>query len=380
VLFAIAMVAFGASGSAIARPKTGVAAMENVPADDASWPQFRDHADHSGHNLTETELSPATVPGLVDRWTYQADGSVGSSPAIAHGLVYIASSLHLFALDASTGAVVWSYPVDRGLVDASPAVDGGLVFATSQDSLFALDAATGELRWSRSFRIPIDSNPAVSGAMLYFASEETVFAVHPDSGLVKWSRPLTRDDIHSTPAVAGGRVYVSAGGRRGVVAIDAATGTVDWSAALPMSSGSSPAVVNGMVYVGDTDAQVYALDASTGAVRWTFKTGGFVRSSPAVADGTVFVGSDDGYLYALKASNGAERWAYPTSNALRSAPAVANGVVYFGSADGIHALDAKTGESLWSQALQRAAVSPAVVNGMVFVGSRDASIHAFGLP
>src|SRR5438094_163469 len=62
----------------------------------------------------------------------------------------------------------------------------------------------------------------------------------------------------------------------------------------------SPAVVNGVVYVGPFDNKVYALDASTGAVLWTYVTGNIVWSSPAVAKGVVYVGSYDGKVYALK--------------------------------------------------------------------------------
>ena len=36
-----------------------------------------------------------------------------------------------------------------------------------------------------------------------------------------------------------------------------------------------------------------------GYERWRYETGVGVESSPAVVDGVVYVGSDDGYLYAL---------------------------------------------------------------------------------
>jgi len=49
---------------------------------------------------------------------------------------------------------------------------------------------------------------------------------------------------------------------------------------------SSPAVANGVVYVGSQDGNVYALNASTGARLWGFTTGGSVFfSSPGVANG-----------------------------------------------------------------------------------------------
>ena len=62
---------------------------------------------------------------------------------------------------------------------------------------------------------------------------------------------------------------------------------------------SSPAVANGVVYVGSCDNNVYALNASTGAELWSYTTGTMGVSSPAVANGVVYVGSDDGKVYAF---------------------------------------------------------------------------------
>jgi outer membrane protein assembly factor BamB len=62
---------------------------------------------------------------------------------------------------------------------------------------------------------------------------------------------------------------------------------------------SSPAVANGVVYVGSDDDNLYAVDAITGSPLWQGATSGYLHSSPAVADGAVFIGSLDRYLYAF---------------------------------------------------------------------------------
>ena len=62
---------------------------------------------------------------------------------------------------------------------------------------------------------------------------------------------------------------------------------------------SSPAVANGIVYVGSNDKNLYALDAKTGAKLWSYATGNSVESSPIVTNGMVYVGSDDGKVYAF---------------------------------------------------------------------------------
>ena len=99
---------------------------------------------------------------------------------------------------------------------------------------------------------------------------------------------------------------------------------------------SSPAVANGVVYVGsvEPDGSLYAINANTGTLRWRYTTGDDFISSPAVANGVVYVGCDDHNLYALNASTGTLLWNHTMGYYVESSPTVANGVVYVGSNEG----------------------------------------------
>ena len=48
---------------------------------------------------------------------------------------------------------------------------------------------------------------------------------------------------------------------------------------------------------------VYALDASTGALLWKYTTGARIYSSPAVVNGMVYIGSEDADFYAFGLPN-----------------------------------------------------------------------------
>jgi hypothetical protein len=52
------------------------------------------------------------------------------------------------------------------------------------------------------------------------------------------------------------------------------------------------------------------------AIKWRLKTGGPVVSSPAVADGLLYLGSGDGWLYAIEAAGGRMQWRFPTGGAV----------------------------------------------------------------
>ena len=76
---------------------------------------------------------------------------------------------------------------------------------------------------------------------------------------------------------------------------------------------SSPAVVNGVVYFGSFDKNIYAVNATDGTKIWNFSTGAKIWSSPAVANNIVYIGSDDHDIYALNAQTGAQVWKFTTT-------------------------------------------------------------------
>ncbi len=203
-----------------------------------------------------------------------------------------------------------------------------------------------------------------------------------------WSY-TTGGRVYSSAAVANGVVYIGSADHR-LCALDAMTGAPKWSYTTGGAIySSSPAVANGVVYVGTgyPDDKLYALDAVTGALKWSYTTESSITSSPAVANNVVYVGSSIGVLYALDTRTGTLKWSYNTANAIVSSPAVANGVVYIGLANGklndgkLYALDAVTGTLKWSYTMGRIVDSSSVVaNGVVYIGSLDHNLYAFHLP
>jgi outer membrane protein assembly factor BamB len=147
-------------------------------------------------------------------------------------------------------------------------------------------------------------------------------------------------------------------------------GTIKWTFTTEGAVASSPAVVDGIVYAGSRDGNVYALKADTGEKLWAYKTGSWVESSPVVVNGTVYFGSNDGCFYALDARTGAFKWSFKTVYSIRSTAAVADGVVYFGTDDyKIYALKALTGKKLWVRDTgTQVTSSPVISKGVVVVG------------
>lgn len=165
---------------------------------------------------------------------------------------------------------------------------------------------------------------------------------------------------------------------------------------------SSPVIVNGVVFVGSSDRNLYAVDQNTGQQKWKFRANGPINSSPAVAEGIVYFTSLDGGFYALDAETGTRKWRFrmelerrfqakglhgqsprpqiipDTWDFFTSSPAVFNGAVYFGSGDGnVYALNAKSGELQWKfETKDIVHASPAIANNTVYIGSWDGNLYA----
>src|SRR5260370_13747227 len=78
-----------------------------------SYAMFRGNPYHSGLNTTEHFISTANVSQLELAWTFPAQDSIDSSPAIANSIVYFGSDDgNLYAVDAKTGEQRWSYTTE----------------------------------------------------------------------------------------------------------------------------------------------------------------------------------------------------------------------------------------------------------------------------
>ena len=342
----------------------------------ADWAQFHYGPERTGFNPFENVLSPESVGNLTTRWTR---AGADDSPAVANGLIYAefwSGNCNMAALDATTGAPLWTYPA---CPFGTSAVVNGVVYFSAQDgSLYALNAKSGAFLWSY-FVGGQPERPAVVNGVVYVGGIYYVDALDASTGTLLWNFHIDNYyPYYGFPvAVANGVVY-AVSTYHGLYALDAGTGALLWQSTALNYAHDAPVVANGIVYGVDSDG-IYALNASTGALIWRYPT--FSSGTPAVANGMVYA-VDSGYLCALDAGTGVLLWQSKTVGVYLSSPAVANGVVYVGSPDNnVYAVNASTGAVLWSAVTGSAIYnSPVVVNGMLYIGSTDGYLYAFGLP
>ncbi len=174
------------------------------------------------------------------------------------------------------------------------------------------------------------------------------------------------------------------------------TSDVLWFNSTGGTTYGSPAVVDGMVYIGSRNSSLNedymnAFYANNGTLAWRNKTisnvpGGLgVTSSPAVDNGYVFFGGDG--IYSLYENNGTIKWFVdtPAQNWGDGTPTVANGRVYIGGSDRkLYAVDQDTGNVDWTfQTLNNNPplpnyglyAAPAISNGYVILAACDGFVY-----
>jgi len=182
------------------------------------------------------------IPPLKARWTVNFGQSI-SYPLIADGRVFVTvnngtfSGTTLFALDATNGAVIWSFALGGTFRFSASCYENGRVFAVNDNGLLrAFDAATGNQFWSA--QLP------------------------------------GQFDFSSAPSVYQGVIYLGGAGSGGTVyAVSAATGAVLWTAPVANGDSSSPAVTSDGVYVSYACPNVYKLNPANGAQIWHYAPG-----------------------------------------------------------------------------------------------------------
>lgn len=238
----------------------------------------------------------AATGGLL--WTLRLDAAP-ESPTLGRGRIYFQTNQGtVYAVDPASGAVVWQRSFSES-PDASPALYRGRLFLTGHNSrkLRALDADDGRLLWEKTLPDFTESSPTVVDGILYESvATAGTYALSAATGALVWHQG-TPDAVVSPVTVDDSSAYV--GDLDGVLyAFDRATGQPRWSAPLGgrFSVINSPVAANGVVYAPTTG--IFALDAATGQQLWSASTGP-AYSDPAVLDGVLYVGDSNGKLQAF---------------------------------------------------------------------------------
>ena len=311
--------------------------------DHFAWPLY-------GYTKNHTRFFPASPtmrPPYRTVWA-RGGGVLLEFPPVMWGnrIFQLADDATLNAIDKYTGQTLWSQRL--GALSAStPAVSGDTLYATilsrspgaQAGRVVALNTLTGHYRWQRDLPSRAESSPLLDKGKLFFGSQNgTVYALSAHNGSVLWTYRAP-GAVKASPSLSGGVLYF--GDYSGdLQAVGEEHGHLLWrsgSGGALLGSGtfySTPAVMYGRVFLGNTDGRVYAYDASSGTLDWAVQTGAYVYASPAVTDApglgpTIYLGSYDGTFYAVSARSGHIEWQYHAGGKISGSATIVGNIVYF---------------------------------------------------
>jgi outer membrane protein assembly factor BamB len=224
--------------------------------------------------------------------------------------------------------------------------------------------AAGAVKLSPAFAQDATPEPELHEGEATPAAEAPALPTVPPEFATETNWPIEGGDLKATRLAAGSAISSETIGTLGLA----------WS--FPIASAGSfgalvanPVIVDGVVFQQTGTSDVYALDLATGAVKWQkvyneqVPTGG--PNGVAVAYGNAYYAVGGvGQVVAVNAETGEDIWSVfiqgPRHEGIDMAPAVYDGLVYISTIPGnvdafyqggqrgvIHTLDANTGKTVW---------------------------------
>jgi outer membrane protein assembly factor BamB len=347
-------------------------------------------------------------------------------PVVKDGKVYIASAnkkIYIFNLtteDPDDEHFSFDESSANYIVDGSVAVtDNSVIVATSQTGSINQIYALNNSNLTDVFWVYNDdsedticySSPTIANDRIFITSWSGKLANNPmlNSIYSKFNNFLKRFGI-------------DLGDNNFLIGLGINGGELWDPKSLPAASFCTPAVHNGLVYVGcmNYDGQsFFAFDENSGEEIWNASIGIIGRSSPVVADGKVYVVSREQSLfsfrgndtiYALDAETGEMVWNKTIGNSTNvlysyiqtinianrlsitgpvATPAYYEGTLFIMTSEGIlRALNGNTGEEIWTfdaagetpglDILPYHTASPVVVDNIVYIATTSLS-HVYAL-
>lgn len=278
---------------------------------------------------------------LKPNWTFDASARVIASPVEKDGVLFVGDENgNFYAIDAASGKQLWKVTTEGNIQSKAAIVDDNVFFESAND-FYLVNRKTGKQKWKFDTKMKPFS----------FTYEGKTYPFKIDAF----------DDKHSSAVYIDGVIYVGSGNGN-LYGFNAKTGEVQlrFSSDALSPIRSSPLVGDGKLYFGDWEGLVYCYDLINSALLWKKKTyswtkpydtfGGVV-SEFVQYKGLLFFGARNFMLNVLNAETGEKEWTYtdPDRGWMIGDPVIYNDTLFLGGSDNfsMFAFHPTIGQLLW---------------------------------
>ncbi|MBC7353470.1 MAG: PQQ-binding-like beta-propeller repeat protein, partial [Thermogutta sp.] len=357
----------------------------------SDWPVFRGTPTATGLVLGRFDQPPKQA------WAFTAENdSFTATPVVADNTVFLGGNEgNFYAVDLQTGQKRWAWKAPAGIVAPAGYWNGHVYVGDINGGFHCLRAQTGDPVWQKEVEGEIDGGPGFatlpSGKqVVVFGSQDTfLYCVDAQTGEIVW-KGGGHDQIRCTPPIVEGRTFIAGcDGKLHVVEIQ--NGREIAAIDLEGPTGSTPAVVGSLAYVGTENGVFFGIDWKRAKVVWRYDNeneGGAFRASAAVNERYVVVGSRDKAVHCFDRITGRHVWRFPTRRYVDASPVIVrathqadpdNDLVLAASLDGhVYAVRIRDGQSPWALTVGGAiSASPVVVQNALLVATEDGDLLCY---
>lgn len=275
----------------------------------------------NGDDVWEKKLKPTNKKAKNNSMS-------GAGIALRDNKLFVTTGFgQVFALDKTTGEVIWNHNVEKP-IRIAPTVDGDLVIVQTLDNaIFALNSATGKELWKD--KLEEEATTMIGGAApAYSAGKDFVLAgfsngqiqaYKASTGTPLWSEWVISSSstesisditaIKANPIIDDNVAYI-VGYNGPLVAIDIRTGAKIWQREI--SSSSQPWLAGNFLFVLTEDSDLVAINKQDGKIVWTTiipfadddEKSGVFTSGPILANDALLITSSNGKLFSVSPYNG----------------------------------------------------------------------------
>ena len=256
------------------------------------------NGDYSGRRFSSlVQVTPENAHWLSPQWVFHSRnaGVLELTPVVVAGVMFVTGSNDAYALDATTGKILWHHerPVSQGLIDdASGHINRGVAvlgnriyMETDNAHLLCLDARSGNLIWDVPYAFN-NRNYGATSAPLAVKDKILVGTSGGDDGVrgfvaafdAKTGKEAWRFWTIPEPGQPGSETWPTSGKYKDAWKNGGATtwmpGTYDSELNTIYWTTSNPSPdFDGSVRLGDNlyTSSVLALDPDTGKLKWHFQ-------------------------------------------------------------------------------------------------------------
>ncbi len=225
---------------------------------------------HQGH-VTPRKVDPAIIKKSEHGFTIKLpSGAPIPTLTVYNGKLYASGGFHsreFYCFDAETGKPTWAVDLDDDGPTSAVYEDGIIIFNTESCTIFALDAATGKMLWSWFLGDPLMTTPTISGGRVYTS--------YPASGrfggkklpeIEQIAQPVAHADPKQAAKVQPAKLQEMAAPTHVLACFDLKTGKILWQHWIDSDVMSAPVAIDKDLYVASFTGTLYRFNQADGAI------------------------------------------------------------------------------------------------------------------